>query len=184
MLGDFPEIFSDMPGCTKYVVYSIKLNTQLPINVRSYPIPFSQISTAEEEVAKMLQMGVIEHSNSAYNAPLLFVKKSDGSLRPVIDFRQLNKATQFVAEPIPNPENIFVKLESKMYFSKLDFCKGYWQLPMRDEYKEKIAFSTSRGLFQFRRMPFGLVSAGATYCRMMRKLLDGFTLNQTRLIKC
>ena len=85
MLGDFPEIFSDMPGCTKDVVHSIKLNTQLPINVRSYPIPFSQISTAEEEVAKMLQMGVIEHSNSAYNAPLLFVKKSDGSLRPVID---------------------------------------------------------------------------------------------------
>ena len=85
MLGDFPEIFSDMPGCTKHVVHSIKLNTQLLINVRSYPIPFSQISTAEEEVAKMLQMGVIEHSNSAYNAPLLFVKKSDGSLRPVID---------------------------------------------------------------------------------------------------
>ena len=112
-----------MPGCTKDVVHSIKLNTQRPINVRSYPIPFSQISTAEEEVAKMLQMGVIEHSNSAYNSPLLFVKKSDGSLRPVIDFRQLNKATQFDAEPIPNPENIFVKLESKKYFSKLDFCK-------------------------------------------------------------
>ena len=47
-------------------------------------------------------LGVIEHSNSAYNSPLLFVKKSDGSLRPVIDFRQLNKATQFDAEPIPN----------------------------------------------------------------------------------
>ena len=172
ILGDFPEIFSDTPGCTKDVVHSIKLNTQRPINVRSYPIPFSQISTAEEEVAKMLQMGVIEHSNSAYNSPLLFVKKSDGSLRPVIDFRQLNKATQFDAEPIPNPENIFVKLESKKYFSKLDFCKGYWQLPMSDEDKEKTAFSTSRGLFQFRRMPFGLVNAGATYCRIMRKLLD------------
>ena len=162
MLGDFPEIFSDMPGCTKHVVHSIKLNTQLLINVRSYPIPFSQSSTAEEEVAKMLQIGVIEHSNSAYNEPWLFVKKSDGSLRPVIDFRQLNKATQFDAEPIwglPNPEDIFVKLESKKYFSKLDFCKGYWQLPMRDEDKEKTAFSTSRGLFQFRRMPFGLVNA-------------------------
>ena len=59
ILGDFPEIFSDMPGCTKDVVHSIKLNTQRPINVRSYPIPFSQISTAEEEVAIFLQMGVI-----------------------------------------------------------------------------------------------------------------------------
>ena len=122
MLGDFPEIFSDMPGCTKDVVHSIKLNTQLPINVRSYPIPFSQISTAEDEVAKMLQMVVIEHSNSAYNAPLLFVKKSDGSLRPVVDFRQLNKATQFDAEPIPNPENIFVKLESKARRTLYNFC--------------------------------------------------------------
>ena len=82
----------------------------------------------------------------------------------MIDFRQLNKATQFDAKPIPNPENIFVKLEFKKYFSKLDFCKGYWQLPMRDKDKEKTVFSTSRGLFQFRRMPFGLVNAGATYC--------------------
>ena len=120
----------------------------------------------------MLEMDIIEPSNSPYSAPLLLVKKSDGSFRPCIDFRKLNKATKFDSEPIPNPEDIYVKLNSKKYFTKIDCCKGYWQILMNDEDRKKTAFSTSKGLFHFKRMPFGLVNAGATYCRMMRKLLS------------
>ena len=79
----------------------------------------------------------------------------------------------FDAEPMPSPEEIYAKLHKGKFFSTLDFCKGYWQIPMNLEYKEKTAVSSTLRLFQFVRMPFGLVNAGATYERMMRKLLNG-----------
>ena len=155
------------------VEHEIKLTTSQPIRVKPYPIPFSQARVVEDEVRKMLASGVVEPSCSPYCAPLLLVRKSDGSNRPVVDFRLLNKATVFNAEPMPNPEAIFATLSGDKFFSKLDFTKGYWQIPMKEEDKEKTAFSSSLGLLQFKRMPFGLVNAGATYSRMMRKLLDG-----------
>ena len=102
--------------------------------------------------------------------------KSDGSFRPVIDYRKLNKVSIFDAEPIPNPEEIFNKLMSSLFYSKVYFCSGYWQIPIIVYDREKTAFATSKGLFQFKRMPFGLVNAGATYAHMMRLLL-GDVLN-------
>ena len=120
----------------------------------------------------MLDADVIEYSSSPYRSPMLLVKKSDGTNRPVIDYRMLNRQTVFDAEPIPNVDAIFAKLGSANFFSKLDFTKGYWQIPMMHSDKEKTAFSTPMGLMQFRVMPFGLVNAGATYTRMMRHLLQ------------
>ena len=68
---------------------------------------------------------------------------------------------------------IFAKLSGCQYFSKFDFCKGHWQVIMRDEDKDVTTFVTHRGLFRFRVMPFGLVNAPATFSRIMRKLLEG-----------
>ena len=118
---------------------------------------------------------MLSNTHSPYASPLLLVKKADGKLRPVVDFRRLNKNTRFDAEPIPNPEDIFAKLSGNRYFSKLDFCKGYCQIPLGEDSKEKTASATSRGLFQFRVMPFGLVNAAATYSRLMRMLFNDFS---------
>ena len=167
------EIFTDTPGNTDLVTHDIKLTAARPIRVKPYPVPFSQTKVMEDEVRKMIDAGVVEPSCSPYCSPLLLVRKSDGTNRPVVDFRQLNKATVFDGEPMPDPETIFASLSGDKFFSKLDFTKGYWQINMTEEDKEKTAFSSSLGLLQFRRMPFGLVNAGATYSRMMRKLLDG-----------
>jgi len=106
----------------------------------------------------------------------VLVKKKDGSNRPVVDFRQINKVTVFDAEPMPKTEDIYAKLAKAGYFSTLDFCRGYWQIPMATEDREKTAFSTPFGLFHFVRMPFGLQNAGATYSRLMRRALDGLEL--------
>ena len=94
------------------------------------------------------------------------MKKAEGSFRPCVDFRMLNRVTIFDAEPMSNPEQIFSSLTRYVFFSKVDCSKGYWQIAI-----EKTAFSTPSGLFQFRRMPFWLVNVGASYWRMMRKLL-------------
>jgi len=118
-------------------------------------------------------LGIIEKSDSPYASPLLMVKKKDGRNRPVIDFRRLNKITVFDAEPMPNVDDIYARLSAARYFSKLDFCKGYWQIPMALEDQPKTAFRTPIGLYHFTRMPFGLQNACATYGRMMRRVLDG-----------
>ena len=99
ILGEFSKIVSDIPGFVKYTQHTISLKTNKPIKVKPYPIPFTKIEAAEKEVSKMLEMDIIKPSNSSYSAPLL-----------CIDFRQLNKAPKFDSEPIPNPEDIYVKL--------------------------------------------------------------------------
>ena len=169
----FEPIFSDQPGETHLIEHSIELNTPDPIHVKPYPIPFAKVKAAEEEIDKMIEMEIIEPSKSPYCAPLLLVHKKDGTHRPGIDFRRLNTATKFDSEPIPNRDGIFAKLSGICFFTKLDFCKGYWQMPMTTSDREETAFSTPKGLYQFRRMPFGLVNAGASYSRMMRILLEG-----------
>ena len=173
LLKEYEEIFSDIPGITQLEEHFITLNTNTPIRRKSYPVPFAKVTEIETEVKKMMTMGIVEHSKSPFCSPLLLIKKSDGSFRPVVDFRLLDRATVFAAEPMPNPEEIYAKLNKGKYFSTFDFCKGYWQIRMNIEDKENNAFSSTLGLFQFVRMPFGLVNAGATYERMMRKLLSG-----------
>ena len=72
-------------------------------------------------------------------------------------------------------DDIFPKLAGSRYYSTFYFCKGYWQIPMEENSKDCTTFVSSRGLFRFKVMPFGLVNAGSTYNSMVRKSLDGAT---------
>jgi len=121
----------------------------------------------------MTELGVIEPSNAPFSSPITLILKKDSSVRFCIDFRQLNKVTVFDAEPMPNIEAVFSKVAGYKYFSRLDLSKGYWQVPMSQDAKKYTAFETPQGLFQFKVMPFGLVNAPATFCRLMRKVLKG-----------
>lgn len=96
-------------------------------------------------------------------APLVLVKKPDGTNRYCVDFRLLNAKTIFDAEPIPDISEIFANLANDRYFTKIDLSKGYWQIPMKVEARPLTAFITHHGLFQFKTMPFGLVNAAATF---------------------
>ena len=82
----------------------------------------------------------------------------------------MNKITILDAKPVPNPDAIFAKICNSKYFSKIDLSKGYWQIPISNADGEKTAFVCEHGLFEFVRMPFGLVNSGATFCRLMRKI--------------
>ena len=184
LVQEFGKMFSDVPGLTNLEEHAIQLTSTKPIRRKPYPTPYSKVGEIEMEVKKMLALGVIEPYKSPFCSPLLLVKKSDGSFRPVVDFRQLNQATVFDAEPMPNPEEIYAKLAKDKLFSTFDFCKGYWQIAMRPAERDKTAFSSTLGLFQFRRMPFGLVNAGATYARMMRSLIEGTSARRQLCRRC
>ena len=116
---------------------------------------------------------MIERSKSPYSSPIVLVAKKDGTIRFCIDFRKINKATIFDSEPMPELEGVFASMAGRTYFSKIDLTKGYWQIPLTARAREITAFETPLGLFQYTVTPFGMVNSGATFCRMMRRVLDG-----------
>lgn len=176
LFKDFQDVLTDVPGSAKGVQpHTIHLTSEEPVRVKPYPLPFAKKCVVEKEIKVMLDLGVIEPSSSPYSAPVVLVDKPDGSVRFCIDYRQLNKVTVFDAEPIPDIEEILCQISQGKFFVKIDLTKGYWQIPMAESDKEKTAFQTPFGLFQWTRMPFGLQNAPATFARMMRSLhLDDF----------
>ena len=165
------DILTTRPGVfSGNLMLEIPLTSDVPIRRKMYNLPFSSKEVVEKEIQVMLDLEIIEPSKSPYSSPVVLVRKKDGSCRFCIDFRGLNKITVFDAEPIPNVEDLFVRLAHSRFFTKIDLAKGYWQILVLPEDRPKTAFATHQGLFQFIRMPFGLVSAPAVFARMMRML--------------
>ncbi|XP_050046366.1 uncharacterized protein [Dermacentor andersoni] len=171
VLTTYDDIFSDLPGKTDVLQCHLELTTTAPIQVRQYPMPFAVRNAVEKEVQDMLKLGIIEKSKSAYQAPIVVVKKKDGTVRLCIDFRKLIQILVPDCEPIPRAELMFARLTGSHYFSKFDFTKGYWQVPMAPESKEATAFSCDSGLYQFKYMPFGIKTAPAVFNRLMREVV-------------
>ena len=165
------DILTTRPGVfSGNLMLEIPLTSDVPIRRKMYNLPFSSKEVVEKEIQVMLDLEIIEPSKSPYSSPVVLVRKNDGSCRFCIDFRGLNKITVFDAEPIPNVEDLFARLAHSRFFTKIDLAKGYWQILVLPEDRPKTAFATHQGLFQFIRMPFGLVSAPAVFARMMRML--------------
>ena len=127
----------------------------------------------ESEIDEMIELGMMEPLISPYSSPIVLVPKKDGSVRFCIDFRKLNKVTEFHAEPMPNMEEVINRMSGHRFYSQMDLCKGYWQLGLSKRSRPYTAFETPKGLFQFKTMPFGLVNAGASFCRLIRIVLQG-----------
>ncbi|XP_052692422.1 uncharacterized protein LOC128170699 isoform X2 [Crassostrea angulata] len=173
LLFKFDDVFQDSPGITSVLEHEIRTTSAKPIHVKNRQIPYSMEETVNKEVSDMLKMNIIESSDSPYCSPVVIVPKKDGTNRFCIDFRLLNNQTIFDSEPMPDADEMFSKLAGHKFFSKIDLSKGYWQVKLTDDSKPKTAFRTGKGLFQFRVMPFGLVTAPATFSRLMRKVLHG-----------
>ena len=172
VLNDFGKLFTDKPGTTNLEEHCIRLTTPHVVKQKAYPIPYSMRSVVQKEIDAMLELDVIERTNSPYASPIVIVKKKDNTNRFCVDFRKLNCLTVFDGEPMPSVIDIFSNLKHDKYFTKIDLSKGFWQIPVREEDKEKTAFVTTEGKYQFKKMPFGLVNATASFCRLMRKVLN------------
>lgn len=173
LIYEFRDIFTDVPKVTNLGEHSIYLTTEEPIRTKPYALPYAMKEVLDKELEAMENMNIIEPSTAKYASGIVLVRKPDNSMRVCIDFRKLNSVTVFDPEPMPKSEDIFVKLTGDKYFSKFDLSKGYWQVPMRQEDKDKTTFVCHKGLYRFRVMPFGLVNAPAVFNRIMRRLLHG-----------
>ena len=160
-------------GRTSVVKHHIHTGNSTPIKQRPRREPLGMKNVVKEELDKMTKQGVIEPSSSAWASPIVLVKKKDGSIRFCVDYRKLNSITTKDAYSLPRIEDNLDALKGAKFFSTLDLISGYWQVEMAPEDKEKTAFCTKYGLFQFKVMPYGLSNAPGTFERLMETVLRG-----------
>ena len=127
----------------------------------------------EKEIEIWLKEGIVEPPNSEWASPMVIIKKKDDTIRLCVDYRKLNAMTQVDAYPMPQIDDILDQVGQARYITTLDLAKGYWQVLVAEEDQPKTAFITPRGLYQFKRMPFGLCGAPATFQRMMDQVIRG-----------
>ena len=174
LLVQFQHVFakssSDL-GLTDLVRHRIDVGDSRPVKQPPRRFPFAKRKMEEDEIARMLELGVIMPSASPWASPVVMVTKKDGSCRFCLDLRMLNQKTRKDAFPLPRISDCIDCLQGAKYFCTMDLQSGYWQVPMHPDDIEKTAFVTQSGLFAFRVMPFGLCNAGATFQRLMTQVL-------------
>ena len=177
LLTDFRSLFppSGTPlGQTSVVNHSIP-TTGPPIRQPLRRVPEALKNIMISEVDRMLDHNVICPSTSPWSSPVVMVRKPDGSWKFCIDYRKLNSITHRDAYPLPRIDSTLDSLKGATYFTTLDLASGYWQVAMTEDDKEKMAFSTPQGHFEFNVMPFGLTNAPATFQRLMECVLAGLS---------
>ncbi|KAL4022975.1 hypothetical protein IC575_016721 [Cucumis melo] len=134
----------------------------------------AELKELKVQLQELLDKGFIQPSVSPWGAPVLFVKKKDGSIRLCIDYRELNKVTVENRYPLPMIDNLFDQLQGATVFSKIDLRLGYHQLRIRDSDIPMIAFGSSYGHYEFIMMSFGLTNAPAVFMDLMNRVFKDF----------
>jgi hypothetical protein len=159
-----------LSGRTNLVTHSITTDNSLPIKQRPYRLSPAEHDFVGQELENMMEQGIIQPSSSPWASPIVLVKKKNGKMRFCVDYRKLNKVTKRDAYPLPRIDEILDSLGKAKWFTSLDLASGYWQVEMNEQDKEKTAFVTKQGIFEFNVMPFGLTNAPATFQRLMDRV--------------
>jgi predicted aspartyl protease len=170
LTGKYEEVFPEtLPGMPprREVEHEIRLLDDKPVFKKSYRLSPKELEVLRTQVKELVDLGLIKPSRSPFGAPVLFVKKPDGSLRMVIDYRALNSKTVKDRYPLPLISQLVDKLQKAKYFTKLDLQQGYYQIRMREEDVPKTAFVTPLGSFELLVMPMGQCNSVATFQRLM-----------------
>ncbi|KAJ9544953.1 hypothetical protein OSB04_024660 [Centaurea solstitialis] len=171
---EFPDVFPEnLPGIPpdRQVKFRIDLiSGAAPIDRTPYRLAPTEMTKLMNQLQELLDKGFIRPSTSPWGAPVLFVKKKDGSMRMCIDYRELNKVTIKNKYPLPRIDDLFDQLQGASYFSKIDLRSGYHQLKVHEEDVPKTAFRTRYGHYEFLVMPFGLTNAPAAFMDMMNRV--------------
>lgn len=164
----------DVIGCVpvhKGVFHFIPTGTADPITQKPYKLSHSESLWLKVELQRLLRLGVIRKSNSAWMSPVVLVKKPSGGLRLCVDMRLLNAATLPDPYPLPTVEQVHGDMGGCKLYSQMDYVTGFWQVPIHPGDCHKAGFTTPWGNFEFTRMVMGMQSAPSTFQRMMDEVL-------------
>ena len=173
LVEDYSEVFSQADGCLEGAIglKPFEIETEgAPIYTRPYRAALTKRHFIDESIDEMLRNGIIEPSQSPWASPVTLAPKK-GGWRFCVDYRAVNAVTKKDRFPLPHIQDIFDTVGKGRVFTTLDLKSGYWQLPVREEDREKTAFICHRGLFHYRRVSFGLANAPAYFQRAMSHVL-------------
>jgi hypothetical protein len=170
VLKEFKDVFQEVPGLPPKKDIDFSINLMLgaaPVSKDPYRMSTPELKELQLQLEELPKKGYIHPSMSPCGAPVLFVKKKDGTLRLCIDFRQLNKVTIKKKYPLPRIDDLFDQLKDTKIFSKIDLRYGYHQVRINDEDISKTTFRTRYGHYEFTVVPFGLSNAPAVFMCLM-----------------
>eukprot|EP00253_Pinus_taeda_P032829 PITA_32829 len=180
LIDVFPEEIPGLPP-RRNIDFTIELVPgATPISRAPYRMSVPELTELKMQLQELLDKDYIRLSVSPWGAPVLFVKKKDGTLRMCIDYRQLNKLTIKNKYPLPRIDELFDQVKGATVFSKIDLRSGYHQIRIKEEDIAKTTFRTRYGHYEFVVLPFGLTNAPATFMCLMNNIfhryLDRFVL--------
>nr|GEW15184.1 putative reverse transcriptase domain-containing protein [Tanacetum cinerariifolium] len=184
VVREFPDVFlEDLLGLppSREIEFRIDLiHGAMPVAKSPYRLAPTEMQELANQLKELQDKGFIRPSSSPWGAPVLFMKKKDGSFHMCIDYRELNKLTIKNHYPFPRIDDLFDQLQGSRYFSKIDLRSGYHQLRVREEDIPKTAFRTRYGHFEVTVMPFGLTNASVVFMDLMnivcRLYIDKFVI--------
>lgn len=157
---------------TDVITHSIALENQKPIKQRAYRMSPGELNFLQQEIAKMLDKGIIHPANSPWASPVVIVSKKNGSYRLCVNFKKVNAITTRDTYPLPLDDDLLNTVSGSKFYSSLDLFSGYWQVPMSEDSMEIATFTCKFGTYSFTVMPFGLTNAPATFQRLMDNVLS------------
>ena len=177
-VSDFPDVFpEELSGLPPHREIELAIDVVLgatPVSITPYKMAPLELKELKLQLQELLEKGFIRPSVSPWGAPVLFVKKKDGTLRLCIDYRQLNKLTVKNKYPLPRINNLFDQLKGASIFSKIDLRSGYHQLKIKDVDVHKTMFRTRYGHYEFLVMSFGLTNAPAAFMDLMNRVFPPY----------
>eukprot|EP00253_Pinus_taeda_P028202 PITA_28202 len=178
VIKEFADVFpEEIPGLPpkRDIDFTIELIPgAAPVSRTPYRMSIPELTELKMQLQELLDNNYIRPSVSPWGAPVLFVRKKDGTLRMCIDYRQLNKLTIKNKYPLPRIDEIFDQVKGAKVFSKIDLRSGYHQIRIKDEDIAKTAFRTRYGHYEFVVLPFGLTNAPATFMCLMNSVFHQF----------
>ncbi|MCH1581922.1 MAG: macro domain-containing protein, partial [Flavobacteriales bacterium] len=171
LLREYRHIFSDQPGRTHLVEHVIDTGDERPVRGARYRKSEPEREAVREYTKKMLEEDIIQPSNSPWGASVVLVPKKTGGWRVCVDYRRLNGITKKDVFPLPRIDATLDSMGGSKFFTAMDLTSGFWQVGMDEKSREKTAFITPDGLYEYKVMPMGLVNAPATFQRLMHRVL-------------
>ncbi|XP_019082522.1 PREDICTED: uncharacterized protein LOC109125385 [Camelina sativa] len=177
VVKDYEDVFRSLEGFPPPRNHPFTINLEpeaAPIAKAPYRMAPAELAELKTQLEDLLEKGFIRPSSSPWGAPMLFVKKKDGSMRLCIDYRGINNITIKEKYPLPRIDDLLDQLRAASWFSKIGLASGYHQISIVEQDVMKTAFQTRYGQYEFMVMPFGLTNAPTSFMRLMNEIFHDY----------